>query len=117
MDGEDDDGVDHSLAHIPSSGMKVVASRKGKVEQIEWDEELEELEREKASTEAIWGAYYLKSSFRAKSEKLRKSAPGRPHPASSSVVEAPPLHLPDGSQPPPKGAKEEMQDFLDDLLT
>ncbi|KAF7365844.1 hypothetical protein MVEN_00458600 [Mycena venus] len=116
-DTADDDDVDHSLAHISSNGIKPVTSRKGKVEQIEWDEGLDELEREKASAEAIWD---LKSRFRAKSEKLRKSSvpAGRPHPSSSStVMEAPPLPLPDGSQPPPKGPKEDMQDFLDDLLT
>lgn len=92
----DDDDVDHSLAHISSTGVKPVVSRKGKVEQIEWDDELDELEREKLSAEAIWGAVSLdlvlscpllltcadrrfthpdlKTRFRAKSEKLRKSA-------------------------------------------
>ncbi|KAF7365854.1 hypothetical protein MVEN_00459800 [Mycena venus] len=88
------------------------------LEQIEWDDELDELEREKASAGAIWD---LKSRFRAKSDKLRKSAttiPSRPRP---SLVEAPPLLrlFPDGSvaQPPLKALKEDMQDFLDDLLT
>jgi hypothetical protein len=69
----------------------------------------------------------LKTRFLAKSEKLRKSsaAAARQHRSTSSstsyAVEAtpPPLSLPDGSvaQPPPKGEKEDMQDFLDDLLT
>ncbi|KAJ6540494.1 hypothetical protein B0H19DRAFT_1175754 [Mycena capillaripes] len=112
----DEDDVDHSLAHISSAGVKPAASRKGKVEQIEWDDELDELEREKASAEAIWD---LKSRFRAKSEKLRKSAvtPGRERKSGSTYADAPPLPLPDGSQPPPKGPKDEMQDFLDDLLS
>ncbi|KAF7357123.1 hypothetical protein MSAN_01306400 [Mycena sanguinolenta] len=112
----DEDDVDHSLDHISSGGVKPVVSRKGKVEQIEWDHELEDLGREKASAEAIWD---LKSRFRAKSEKLRKSAvvPGRERQLGSTYIEAPPLPLADGSQPPPKDPKEAMQDFLDDLLT
>ncbi|KAJ7620825.1 hypothetical protein DFH06DRAFT_1341300 [Mycena polygramma] len=111
----DEDDVDHSLAHISSTGIKPAPSRKGKVEQIEWDEELDELEREKAAAEAIWD---LKSRFRAKSEKLRKAAVpvGRERKPGPTYVEAPPLPLADGSVPPPKGPKDDMQDFLDDLL-
>ncbi|KAJ6477902.1 hypothetical protein C8R47DRAFT_644518 [Mycena vitilis] len=116
MESTDDDDVDHSLAHISSGGIKPVTSRKGKVEEIEWDDELDELEREKASAEAIWD---LKSRFRAKSEKLRKSAvtPGRERKSGPIYAEAPRLPLPDGSQHPPKGPKDDMQDFLDDLLS
>ncbi|KAJ6616305.1 hypothetical protein B0H10DRAFT_2190553 [Mycena sp. CBHHK59/15] len=113
----DDDDVDHSLAHISSSGGAKPANRprKGKVEQIEWDDALDELGREKAAAEAIWD---LKTRFRAKSEKLRKAAvtPGRERRAEPAYTEAPPLPLPDGSEPPPKDPKEQMQDFLDDLL-
>ncbi|KAJ6569101.1 hypothetical protein B0H19DRAFT_1373416 [Mycena capillaripes] len=39
------------------------------------------------------------------------------HPSCSSVLGVLPFPLPDGLQPPPKGTKEDMQDFLDDLLT
>ncbi|KAJ7237052.1 hypothetical protein B0H12DRAFT_1204445 [Mycena haematopus] len=115
-DPAEDDDVDHSLDHISSSGVTPAVSRKGKVEQIEWDDRLDELEREKASAEAIWD---LKNRFRAKSEKLRKSAvvPKRERQPGSAYVEAPPLPLADGSQPTPKDPKEDMQDFLDDLLT
>ncbi|KAJ7610484.1 hypothetical protein FB45DRAFT_993476 [Roridomyces roridus] len=114
-DVDDEDDVDHNLDHISSGGLKPVRSRKGKVEEIEWDDEFNDLEREKVSAEAIWD---LKSRFRAKSEKLRKSnvTAGREPKPGTIVVEAPPLPLPDGSLPPPKGHKEEMQDFLDDLL-
>ncbi|KAJ7752627.1 hypothetical protein B0H16DRAFT_1546016 [Mycena metata] len=118
-DPMDEDDVDHSLAHISSGGINRTVSglsRKGKVEQIEWDEDLDELEREKASAEAIWD---LKTRFRAKSEKLRKSAvtPARDRkPGATTYAEAPPLPMADGSQPPPKGPKDDMQDFLDDLL-
>ncbi|KAJ7107826.1 hypothetical protein C8R44DRAFT_834214 [Mycena epipterygia] len=113
---EDDDDVDHSLAHISSGGVRPVVSRKGKVEEIEWDEELDALERDKTSAEAIWD---LKTRFRAKSEKLRKSAvtAGRERKPGPTYVEAPPLPLADGSQPPPKDPKDDMQDFLDDLLS
>ncbi|KAJ7203354.1 hypothetical protein GGX14DRAFT_551797 [Mycena pura] len=120
-DPVNEDDVDVSLAHISSSGAKLASTRKGKVQKIEWDSELDELEREKASAEAIWGTVplaYLKTRFRAKSEKLRipTTTVGRERRPGSDPVEAPPLPLPDGSLPPPKAPREEMQDFLDDLL-
>lgn len=34
-----------------------------------------------------------------------------------TYIEAPPLPLQDGSVPPQKDRKQEMEDFLDDLLT
>jgi len=34
-----------------------------------------------------------------------------------TYTDAPALPLPDGSAPPPKDPKQEMEDFLDDLLT
>ena len=53
-DDVDQDDVDHTLAHIssdtPSSG-----PQKGKVMQIEWDNELDQMIRDKASAEAAWG--------------------------------------------------------------
>ena len=52
---DDDEDVDHSLAHIGSRRTTTAPSRKGNVEQIEWDETLDELAREKASAEATWG--------------------------------------------------------------
>ncbi|KAJ7128837.1 hypothetical protein C8R43DRAFT_1027307 [Mycena crocata] len=118
-DEVDDNDVDHSLDHISSGGVRPAAStsRKGRVEEIEWDAELDELEREKVAAEAIWD---LKTRFRAKSEKLRKSSATTQRErraAGPTVVEAPPLPLPDGSQPPPRNPKDDMQDFLDDLLS
>ncbi|KAJ7695324.1 hypothetical protein B0H14DRAFT_3042347, partial [Mycena olivaceomarginata] len=113
---DDDDDVDHSLAHISLTGVKPVVSRKGKIEQIEWDDELDELEPEKLSAEAIWD---LKTRFCTKAEKLRKFVTaGRERHLSGSTtyVDAPPLPLADGS-PLPKGPKADMEDFLDDLLT
>ncbi|KAJ7480770.1 hypothetical protein FB451DRAFT_1238400 [Mycena latifolia] len=108
---EDEDDVDHSLAHISSGGAKPPSSRKGKVEAIAWDEGLEELEKEKAAAEAIWD---LKTRFRAKSEKLRKAAvtPARERKPGPALAEAPPLP----SDEPLKAPRDEMQDFLDDLL-
>ncbi|KAJ7133648.1 hypothetical protein C8R43DRAFT_1089648 [Mycena crocata] len=91
----DEDYVDHSLDHISSGRVRPAASasRKGRVE-IEWDAKLDELEREK-------------------SEKLRKFSTT----TRRERKPAPPLPLPDGSQPPPKDPKDDMQDFLDDLLS
>ncbi|KAK0451230.1 uncharacterized protein EV420DRAFT_1274538 [Desarmillaria tabescens] len=115
----DDEDVDHSLAHISSRGIGSEApTRKGKVEQIAWDDELDELSREKAVADANRD---LKSRFRAKSERLRKKpiAPtarerkqGRSE--NSSYVNAPALPLAEGATP--KDPKADMEDFLDDLL-
>ncbi|KAK0472481.1 hypothetical protein IW261DRAFT_1553336 [Armillaria novae-zelandiae] len=112
---DDDDDVDHSLAHISSRGVGVEApSRKGKVEQIAWDDELDELSKEKAIADANRD---LKSRFRAKSERLRKKpiAPtARERKQEASYVTAPALPLPEGVAP--NDAKADMEDFLDDLL-
>jgi hypothetical protein len=84
---DDKEDVDETLAHISSRIGTSGASRKGKVEQIEWDEGIDELSREKAAAEATWGTFIklflytscechfiyqdLTSRFRAKSERLR----------------------------------------------
>ncbi|KAK0472467.1 hypothetical protein IW261DRAFT_1553326 [Armillaria novae-zelandiae] len=111
---DDDDDVDHSLAHISSRGVGVEApSRKGKVEQIAWDDELDELSKEKAIADANRGS----SRFRAKSERLRKKpiAPtARERKQEASYVSAPALPLPEGVVP--KDSKADMEEFLDDLL-
>lgn len=55
----DDDDVDTSLAHISSKPLSLAsgASRKGKVEQIVWDDELDKLSQEKAAAEAARGTF------------------------------------------------------------
>ncbi|KAG6811727.1 hypothetical protein H0H92_006129 [Tricholoma furcatifolium] len=109
---EDDEDVDTSLAHIGSKSRIAAPIRKGKVESIEWDQELDEMSREKASAEAAWD---LKARFRAKSDRLRaKPVIGRDQKDGSYTV-APPLPVSSGSLPQ-KNPKEEMEDFLDDLL-
>lgn len=52
---EDEDDVDTSLSHLQTRTQPSTTSRKGKVKQIDWDEELDELSREKAAAEATWG--------------------------------------------------------------
>ncbi|KAH9919598.1 uncharacterized protein B0H18DRAFT_629131 [Fomitopsis serialis] len=118
---EDDPEIDASVANIlPGRQGAAAQSKKGKVQQVEWDESLEELSREKAAAEAKWD---LKSRFRASAAKQR-GAPattsrcmgrGRQHVAicADRVVEAPPLPT---EQKPQKSGKEDMEDFLDDLL-
>ncbi|KAG7443816.1 uncharacterized protein BT62DRAFT_934772 [Guyanagaster necrorhizus] len=112
---DNNDDIDHSLAHISSRGIGSEApSRKGKVEQIVWDDELDELSREKAVADANRD---LKSRFRAKSERLRKkpTAPtARERKQEASYVSAPALPLPEGAAP--KDPKADMEDFLDNLL-
>ncbi len=90
-DNEDD--VDASLAHIssnPAATKMQSSSMKGKVQQIKWDAELDEVNREKKAAEATRGQFSyrsfrrrlhiflildLKERFKAKSEKLRTKPP------------------------------------------
>ncbi|KAG7088939.1 hypothetical protein E1B28_012884 [Marasmius oreades] len=134
---DDDDDVDHSLDHITSgyrsNKFEVFDSRKGKLQEVSWDNELDELMREKESADA---ARDLKSRFRAKSDKLmakplisstrdrkqgafdrfRHFCPGerKLNCLLGTVVDAPPLPLPENTKP--KSHEEEMEDFLDELL-
>ncbi|KZT69397.1 hypothetical protein DAEQUDRAFT_745231 [Daedalea quercina L-15889] len=111
---EEDPEIDATVASmLPGRQGAEPPSKKGKVQQIEWDESLEELSREKAAAEAKWD---LKSRFRA-STATQRGAPtsrgrGRGR-GKQHVIEAPPLPT---DQTPQKSEKEDMQDFLDDLL-
>ena len=52
----DEDEVDHSLAHLNPVGLQSAhKSMKGRVQMIEWDEELENMNREKAIADANRG--------------------------------------------------------------
>ncbi|KAI0696375.1 hypothetical protein C8T65DRAFT_663737 [Cerioporus squamosus] len=117
---EDEEDVDQSLAHIGSGGRGLAQSKKGRVQQIEWDADLEELSREKAAAEATRD---LKARFRTQTARQRGRATvrgGASHSgrgaklSGASYVEAPPL--PTEGPKPEKNEKEDMQDFLDDLL-
>ncbi|KAF9039002.1 hypothetical protein BDZ89DRAFT_945505 [Hymenopellis radicata] len=102
-----EDDVDYSLAHISSRGIANPDYGKGKIEEIEWDDDMDEMTREKTTE--------LTSRFRAKSEKLKKKpiAPTtRERKQEASYVAAPALPTEQILNP-----KDEMQDFLDDLLT
>ncbi|KAH7911851.1 hypothetical protein BJ138DRAFT_1234917 [Hygrophoropsis aurantiaca] len=110
---EDDDDIDHTLAHISSRRQAPSQSKKGRMQSIEWDKELDEMSREKAATEA---ARDLKTRFRAKTEKLRKPVTAsfsRDRKKENDYIEAPPLPSDEVQKKEPKA---EMQDFLDDLL-
>ncbi|KAF5329270.1 hypothetical protein D9619_009309 [Psilocybe cf. subviscida] len=118
----DEDDVDTSLAHITSGDGRnhlQASSKKGKIAQIAWDDELDDMSREKNAAEATWD---LKTRFRAKSEKL-KTKPITPTPASATrsrkpeLQDAPALPLPVDPRAPPKSQIDEMEDFLDDLLS
>ncbi|KAI0698254.1 hypothetical protein BC835DRAFT_1269268 [Cytidiella melzeri] len=114
---EDEDGIDHSLAHLTTGRNAAENSRKGKAQQISWDNSFEELSREKAAAEAT---RELKARFKAKTEKQRAQGGSRPIPRSTGgktekvYIEAP--ALPTEDPPPPQSEKENMEDFLDDLL-
>jgi len=49
--------VDESLAHISSRPHGPSQSKKGKIQTIDWNEELDAMIREKAAAEATWGAF------------------------------------------------------------
>ncbi|KAI0053488.1 hypothetical protein FA95DRAFT_1552549 [Auriscalpium vulgare] len=117
---EEDSDVDESLAHLTAKSPTEGSSRKGKVQQIEWNQELEDMRREKAVAQAHWG---LKERFRAKVAQQRGR--GTPRATNSQgrsarkqekgYVTAPPL--PTEMSAPPKDEKAQMEEFLDDLLT
>lgn len=52
---DDAEDVDPTLAHISSRPQAVSNSKKGQVKQINWDEQLDDLSREKAAAEAARG--------------------------------------------------------------
>ena len=52
----DEEEIDASLAHISSTHIGRPVDKKGKVQEIKWDRELDELSREKAAAEAQRGA-------------------------------------------------------------
>ncbi|CDO75048.1 hypothetical protein BN946_scf184757.g3 [Trametes cinnabarina] len=116
---DDDNDVDTTFAHITSSLKPHSQTKKGKVQQIEWDAELEELSREKAAADAT---RELKERFRAQTAKQR----GRPAPRGASTsarkqhtersyVEAPPLPT-DAVRQTERSEKAHMEEFLDELL-
>ncbi|KAI0799791.1 hypothetical protein BC629DRAFT_198975 [Irpex lacteus] len=111
---EDEDEIDHSLAHLTSGMKHTESTKKGKLQQISWDDSLEELSQEKAAAEATRD---LKARFKAKAEKESSLGGNRVIPRTKGdkeYVVAP--ALPTENPPPPKSEKENMEDFLDDLL-
>lgn len=55
---EDDEEIDQSIAALNLHGKdKAENLRKGKTKQIEWDDTLEELSREKAAADATRGTF------------------------------------------------------------
>ena len=61
-DNKDDEDVDTTLAHIssyPSRSNPQATSKKGKLEQIIWDEEIDRMNRDKKAAEATWGMMTL----------------------------------------------------------
>ena len=99
-DNKDDEDVDTTLSHISSYSRSnpQATSKKGKLEQIIWDEEIDRMNRDKKAAEATWGMIIsfflpmkfkplitsdLKTRFRAKSEKIRSSPATRVSTTSS----------------------------------
>ncbi|KZT19587.1 hypothetical protein NEOLEDRAFT_1159014 [Neolentinus lepideus HHB14362 ss-1] len=106
--------VDESLDFLDGSRSKS-KPKKGKVQIIEWDEQLEKMSREKAVADA---SRELKERFKLKStqQRFRPVVPGGDNnwKKDKEYIEAPPLPIEGANRP--KDQKEEMQDFLDDLL-
>ncbi len=94
---DEEDDIDTTVAHI---GKAQTHSKKGRLQQIEWDEELENMSREKAAAEATRGESSLidgsiphkprvpykdlKARFRAQTAKQRGRA--SPRGASTSTL-------------------------------
>ncbi|OCB86009.1 hypothetical protein A7U60_g6904 [Sanghuangporus baumii] len=118
-EAEDDSDVDQSLAHLVPRSSSTAHNRKGKIQSVEWNEELEEMRREKEIADAN---RELKDRFKANVErqKNRQTRGGptahvanRKKEKSLRVLEAPPLL---SEEPIQKSEKERMEEFLDDLL-
>lgn len=111
--------IDHSLSHI-GSGTRVNPSssneRKGNVQTIAWDQDLEDMRREKDTADAqreLRGRFRVKVHKDEAQLKTPRSLPSKKS-NKSKVAEAPPLP---GEVGPAEGSKEEMEGFLDDLLS
>ncbi|TFK50594.1 hypothetical protein OE88DRAFT_1661091 [Heliocybe sulcata] len=106
--------VDDSLDFLDGAPSRS-RPKKGKVQTIEWDDQLEEMSREKAVADA---SRELKERFKSKSTQQRfwPVVPGGDNnrKKGQQYAEAPPL--PTEGPTRPKDPKEDMQDFLDDLL-
>ena len=69
----DEEEVDHSLAHLmPRGSQSAHKSVKGRVQTIEWDEELENMSRDKAAADANRGkSNVFHENFMSLTEKSR----------------------------------------------
>jgi hypothetical protein len=110
--GKDDD-VDPSLAHINPNSSNKLPSKKGKVQRIEWDASLEEMEHNKNVAQAQSD---MKERLRANAARQMGKTAIREHASrqAKSLKEAPPL--PQDPSLPEKSPRAEMEDYLDKLL-
>jgi len=108
-----DDDVDPSLAHINPNSSKNLPSKKGKVQQIEWDASLEEMEHNKNVAQARSD---MKERLRASAARQMGKTAVREHASRQerSPKEAPPL--PQDPSLPKQTPRADMEDFLDKLL-
>ncbi|KAI6030041.1 hypothetical protein EDC04DRAFT_2869051 [Pisolithus marmoratus] len=105
----EDDDIDHDLDHITLGTQERTRSKKGNVQTIAWDRQLEELRQEK---DAAHAARDLKERFMERTGKLRQKPVSFESRKHENTIVAPPLP----TEQTPKAPKEEMQDFLDELL-
>ncbi|KAI9456125.1 hypothetical protein BJY52DRAFT_1121345 [Lactarius psammicola] len=118
---DDDDDVDPSLAHINPNSSDKRPSTKGKVQQIEWDASLEEMEHNKNAAQARSD---MKGRLRASAARQMGKTATREHAGRQGsrlflsrnvfFTNAPPL--PGDPSLPAKSPRAEMEDFLDNLL-
>jgi len=108
-----DDDVDPSLAHINPNNCNKLPSRKGKVQEIEWDASLEEMEHNKNVAQARSD---LKERLRASAARQMGKTAIRVHSdrQARSLKEAP--QLPQDPSLPQKSPRAEMEAILDKLL-
>jgi len=147
---DDDDDIDHDLDHITSGRKAYTRPKKGNVQTVIWDQDLEEMKREKDAAEAARGVFLcslrvqlqclISSKTSRRDSEQRQISYERRRRCSNHANKVGQLHLgiplagrivfllrhictDDGIVAPPlpgeqvqKVPKEEMQDFLDELL-
>ena len=78
---DDEEEVDESISHLLRGEATSSRPRKGKVVQIDWDQQLDDISREKAAADANRGIYVSSSIFRwvnsITSPRFERAIPGQ----------------------------------------
>ena len=106
----DEDEVDHSLAHLTSVGFRSAQKpMKGRVQTKEWDEELENMIREKAAADANRGE--TKSAHKDHILTGRDTGLGDPQISNRGFAQAQQNNRRTGLQPDPHGLRAKVRRY------